>query len=251
MKTFVLILLIFSSFQNCYGQSKSLFDINVFTYTDSSVIKKFNDYKKLNAPFYEDEKYIVSKTCSGEWGGTIKFKNKNTGIEYAHSATCPVSVNKINGKYIVTNNQEHGSGSSNILEIENPDTMDVYKPSFTRKIVNGELEKGFVFENECFCYKGGIKLLDSSGVETYTSFLFKRQLIHIISNNAQLFVAKIENAKYKIIDTIYDSNNWLGYYTEAIKLSKDHIIIRMNQDDVQDYLEINKNKINFYHKINF
>lgn len=33
-------------------------------------------------PIYEDDKYIVRRTCAGEFGGTVWFKNKQTGLEW-------------------------------------------------------------------------------------------------------------------------------------------------------------------------
>src|ERR1700754_5019631 len=32
--------------------------------------------------FYEDEKFVVISTCSGEWGGSLYFKDKNTNKIY-------------------------------------------------------------------------------------------------------------------------------------------------------------------------
>lgn len=60
---------------------------------------------------------LVSKSCRGEFGGTIKFKSKKTGIEYCCASTCPVVVNKVSGKYIVTNTLAHMRGFSELIEI--------------------------------------------------------------------------------------------------------------------------------------
>ena len=56
---------------------------------------KQETYNKLkfvkNKYFYEDENYKVRETCSGEWGGTIYFKDKKTNLETAASATCVIN----------------------------------------------------------------------------------------------------------------------------------------------------------------
>ena len=40
-------------------------------------IKQFDkDQKEV---FFEDSSYIVRRTCMGEWGGSVWFKNKKTG----------------------------------------------------------------------------------------------------------------------------------------------------------------------------
>src|ERR1700722_17794087 len=107
MKAIFTIILMALSFSMIYGQDEKLFDIKEIIKNDSLSIVIKNGFKKLSSGFFEDENYLVTKTCSGEWGGTIWFKNKKTGITYACSATCPVAVNKINGKYFITNTLAH------------------------------------------------------------------------------------------------------------------------------------------------
>lgn len=133
------------------------------------------DFVIPNSAFFEDENDIVSKTCSGEWGGTIKFKNKKTGVEYACGATCPVVVNKISGKYIVTNTLGHLSGFTEIIEIDNPDLTSAFK-------LNKPLKKGNVIfryagDDEFKSVKGTHKLIDSIGIMTLASFPYAGELI--------------------------------------------------------------------------
>ena len=71
--------------------------------------------ERTNDTLFEDDRFIVTKTCSGEWGGTIKFKSKENGTVYACAATCPVIVNKLNGKYIVTNSLSHLDGFCTVI----------------------------------------------------------------------------------------------------------------------------------------
>lgn len=59
---------------SCFGQ-------------DNFIIKEIvedefseNNVKVNPNNIFEDSLYIVSKTCSGEWGGTIKFKNKKIQV---------------------------------------------------------------------------------------------------------------------------------------------------------------------------
>lgn len=95
-----------------FGQTDKLFNVNEIFVKDSSQYKTERDFIKQDSAFFEDENYLVRKSCSGEWGGTIWFKNKVTGIEYSCEATCPVAVNKVNGKYIVTTTLAHMIGFS-------------------------------------------------------------------------------------------------------------------------------------------
>lgn len=100
---FTLIIILTSSLLT-YGQT---FDIETILITDSTQFKEPSDFTRYDSVFFQDENYYARRACSGEWGGSIWFKNKRTGIEYSCSATCPVIINKIGEKYIVTNTLAH------------------------------------------------------------------------------------------------------------------------------------------------
>ncbi len=73
-RSIIIIFLILFSLTNC--QDKNTFDIQ-----EVLIEKKFSKRKKSNSTeketfFYEDKEYLVTKTCRGEWGGSIWFKNK-------------------------------------------------------------------------------------------------------------------------------------------------------------------------------
>lgn len=80
-----------------FGQTIGLFQVTDTILTTSERTRIEAMRKK--SIFYEDEQYLVTRSCSGEWGGTVKFKNKKTGIEYSCEVTCPVSVNKLGNGY--------------------------------------------------------------------------------------------------------------------------------------------------------
>lgn len=75
--------------------------------------------------FYEDENYIVTSKCRGEFGGRIFFKDKKTDVVSIAYATCPVILHKINNKYHLTTSLDHATGFYEIYEIDDPDELTV------------------------------------------------------------------------------------------------------------------------------
>ena len=200
MKSKYFLILVTISFSNTFGQSGKLFETSEIVNTQSQK-KTQKDFTRQNQNFFEDDLYIVSKTCSGEWGGTIKFKNKQTGIEYACSATCPVVVNKLNGKYVITNTLAHLSGYSEIIEVDNPDSLSIFKLPKPR-IKEGKTIIRYAGDNESKSTKGFRQVMDSVGILTIATFPYNEQLYHIITDFRKTFVAKIEHSKFVTIDTI-------------------------------------------------
>ena len=244
MKSIYLFLAVISLCTNTYCQSKELFKINEVIVTDSIQIKTINDFTKQDSAFFEDEKYVVRKTCSGEWGGSVWFKNKNSGIEYSCSATCPVVINKIDGKYIVSATLAHLSGSSEIIEIENPDSMGIFimpKPR-TKK---GKTIYRYVGDDESRSTKGTEMLLDSIGVQTLASFPYNGKLYHVITDFSKTFLTQIENERFVTIDTISNVSIWT-YGPEVIKSSNGHYIVFFENHETRGYLDIHDNSIDLF-----
>ena len=223
------------------GQNEKQFDIKEEIITDGSLKKTKADFKSQNPNFFEDENYIVSRTCSGEWGGSIRFKNKKTGIEYACEATCAIVINKIDGKYFVTNSLAHMSGYTELLEIDNPSSMEQFKLREQQQL-NGVKLARYKGETESHSRKGTKQLADSTGILTIASFQHKGQIFHIVTDFEKTFLAKVENRKFVPIDTISKISIW-DYNQEVIKTINNHFIVLFNNDKTNGYLDIFENKI--------
>lgn len=234
----ILVLLIYSS---SFGQPQKLFEVKEILITDTSMFKSESSFKKKDSVFFQDENYIVRTTCSGEWGGAIWFKNKTTGVEYSCGATCPVIVNKIDGKYIVTSSLSHMFGHSEVVEISNPESLAIFKrPKPRRK--NG-IRVYFIGDVESKSKKGTVTLVDTIGILTIASFPFNGQLFHIITNHEETFIARIENKRFMIIDTI--SNERIEPKNHKVLITVDgHYIVFFGHEKVNGYLDIYDNKIN-------
>ncbi|HEY4198738.1 MAG TPA: hypothetical protein VGM63_24525, partial [Mucilaginibacter sp.] len=77
-------------------------------------------------PIYEDDNYLVSSTCSGEFGGSLYFQDKKTKELHECACTCDVNLIKDNEKYIVTASLSHLAGYTNVFQIADPSKLKLY-----------------------------------------------------------------------------------------------------------------------------
>jgi hypothetical protein len=223
------------------GQIDTTFHVSRGTITDS-LRTAIEAIKKSKTIFYEDERFIVSKTCSGEWGGTIKFKSKKTGAEYSCSATCPISIYKLGDKYYVTSSLGHMSGSCEVVEISNPELMEVYKTTALRKIKGKKVK--YVGDDESKSTQGTKKLIDEYGKMILGSFLFNGQLLHVVVDRerktftTRTYIATIEEEKFRIIKFI-TSEDVFTYDRDILKTNGGHMMIPISGG----YLDIFENQI--------
>lgn len=230
----LLVTLLFST--TSFAQhADSLFQVSKGPLTDT-LMAKIETSKKTQTNLYEDESYLVRGTCSGEWGGSIRFKNKTTGVEYSASATCPISVNKIDGKYYITNSLSHMTGSCEVLEISRPDSMEVFQMPPPRKM-KGKEPYWYVGDGESKSTRGTRKIIGRHRMLALGSFVWNDNLFHIINNRRQTFIAIIENEDFKKVKVI-TGDDVFTYDSEIIKM-EEHILLRI----AGGYLDVFKNKV--------
>jgi hypothetical protein len=191
----------------------------------------------------EDENYEIWKSCSGEWGGSVYFKNKKTGKLFATKSSCAVSVNKINNKYYISNSLEHLFGNCNITEISNPEHLkSILKlPSFHPEISTREYET----DNS----SGTKNLVDSSGILIRTSFVYQNKLYSILTDNQgkKNTISEVIDSKFKTLAELPDNI----FYNEPIIIQDKNNSQKLYfQSPKAGILEINNNqiKITYYKK---
>ena len=175
MKTYIFIFLFV--LLSCRKESE-VFKFTTET-TSKSLAKELKQIKNWESYgfLFEDENYEIWKSCSGEWGGSVYFKNKKTGKLFATKSICAVSINKINNKYYISNSLSHLFGSSNIMEISNPEKLKpiLKLPTFHPEISTSQYET----DNS----SGTKSLVDSSEVLIRTSFVYNDKLYSILTDN--------------------------------------------------------------------
>lgn len=240
MKSILKGLIIILLFANCSMQNKVIFDVQKIFIDKLDEKKEKSNFFNKNEIFYEDADYIVTRTCSGEWGGSIWFKNKMNGIEYSCKAVCPVAVNLIHGKYFVTNSLAHlDQYYSEIIEIRNPELMTVFKPSEPIEIKGG-LEYRHTGDLETKSRKGIKVVWSESGIMSICSFQYKGKLYNIMSKNGKTFLTTIKDNKLKILNQILEEQIW---HSDTYKDEKGNLIIPFENDKINGYIEIKGNLI--------
>ena len=194
---------------------------------------------KQDSVFYEDSLYLVRQTCSGEWGGSIWFKNKQTQIEYSCNATCPKSVNYYKGKYYVTTSLVHLVSSSEILEISQPDSMSVFEVS---EMV-ATMRKHKIYSDgdfESISRQGALTLVDTTGALIVASFVQNDKFYHIVRDYNHLYLSEISNGKLSTIQKISEESM---FNTELMKTEYGELVILFNSKYSKGYLKIEDSKI--------
>jgi len=241
MKKLIPILILTLSLTNSFCQKKNVFEIK-----EILIERKFDRTKTENNTekkkvLFEDEQYIIKGTCMGEWGGTTWFENKKTGKIYSCQSTCPKSINKIESKYIITNSLAHMSGYSEIIEVDNPENLDIFEKPKPRKDINGNsIYYAGDFESNS---RKGVKVIWSKD-ETLTllSFLYKEVLYHVMTFDNSTYLTSIQKGELKIIDKISEKRIW-SHHIEK-KISKNHTTLFLGRENQKSqYLEIKNNKL--------
>lgn len=250
-----------------FGQSTVDFNIEIILIDDSSDIMSAIDFGQIDSVFFQDEQYFVRRTCVGEFGGSIWFKNKKSGIEYSCSATCPVSVNKFDKKYLVTTTLTHFQRYSSLLEIENPDSMEIFQePDLERAVGKLGLKKRRLIkwrfrkmyyshsagELESKSRKGTRSILDTLGINILLSFPYQNNLYHIIRDSNTLYLSRLEGSVITTVDTIFSGLDKFNivedgiknmYNTDVFKTGENSYKILFENSGLLGYLDINENKI--------
>ncbi len=228
---------------SCSKHAELNFHISETTIDEAHFDKLKNELLQENdSIIFEDNTYKVRSSCRGEWGGSIWFKNKRTGIEYACMATCPVVVHHLNNKYIITTTLAHGNGFSRVIEIQDPEKMEVFELPEHKKVVIDGASTYYINDLESHSTEGSISLVDTLGILTLSSFKYQNELYHIITDFKSTFISSIVDGRFELVDTLSNKSFWT-YGPELIVTKDGHSITFFWNDKVKGYLDIWDNNI--------
>ncbi|WP_413667539.1 hypothetical protein ACEN9X_24015 [Mucilaginibacter sp. Mucisp86] len=226
---------------NLYVRGDSLIGLSK---NKNYLLNSQNNWIPLNKPFsvpplFEDDKFLVASTCSGEWGGSVYFKDKRTKKVYTAQAACVVNVKKVNDKYNITATLAHLSGFGNVFDVKDPLLLAPYNPNLLKgkKII-------YVGDNESKSTKGTTQLVDSVGIESVSSFVYKKQMFYLVSNNNKTFITTIQNNKFVNIDQLSEFSIW-SYYP-INRTYGDQTIYSFGNYQTSGFITIENNKLDFY-----
>ena len=223
-----------------FSQNDTTFIVKEFINNKNVHYLNKYDFSFKNKIIFEDSIYEARSSCQGEWGGTLFFKNKISHKIYFVDATCPVSINKIDNKYYISNTLMHGLGSSTILEIVNPDSLMDYQICLKDK---GIKTSKLIHNMEIYSRKGSKTITESNyGEFIITSFVYSNQLYHIVSDYETTYLANIKEKTFKKLGTVSQKSLWT-YNPLVYKTKDNHLIVFFENDHAEGYIDIFENKI--------
>jgi len=211
-------------------------------------VYKIKKYVYPGNLIFQDKDYFISKTCSGEWGGTIYFTDRKTFKTYEGECTCAVDVIKKDGYYNIAASLAHMSGFTTIFNIKNPRALKLHA---IKKTNNSSkplkiAARGSVESNSI---RGMEKLADTIGGICVGSFKYKSTILYVVEydsfkNPPSVWIDTIQKNKFVhlvnlthfgILETGYDifSNNGT-------------IISPFDNKDFSGFIYIADNKMNLY-----
>jgi hypothetical protein len=184
------------------------------TYYFDLIKSEWKEVKKVDDRVFEDNNYYATFLDFGEFGGTLWFKNKQTGIEYEMASGPPI-INKLNGKYYV-------STAKKVIEIENPAMLNRAAQDSTYEII-----KNKKWSMGSRSMKGAkVIFIDSvySNFRDYkfyiaSSYVINNELKFVIVDSNSVYTAEIKNGKAFKQDSIFNNStvsNWHNSYRQNL-----------------------------------
>lgn len=241
--TFLLIVLLLPLL--VLAQKKTPFTVKTIEIDKKAGRKLIKDLEKEKGQLYEDENYTVKSFCRGEFGGAVRFKNKKTGKEYQCRATCAVNINRLNGRYYITNFLGHMAGRSQVLEVKDPDNLSPVSPSSKIYLID---EREYLSDDDMNTItKRGVKeLVDSLGFFTLGSFPFSGKLYHIVIDREKTFVAEVKDKKYVPVQILAEKRAY-SLAPEVIKAAENRYIMEFfNLNNEAGHIDIFEDQITLY-----
>ncbi len=200
-------------------------------------------------PIYEDYKFIVNSSCSGEFGGSLYFIDKKTNIRYECRCNCAVSLLKNNGKYNVTASLAHLAGFTNVFEIEDPLKLKVYNRDYIKKKRDAAKKKhqlyvGVIGDDESNSTQGTTQLIDSVGITSATSFIYNSKIYYVVKKYKDVSIDTISNKKLIPIEDLTNSNTWNDY--TQVRNCYNKPVVTFENDHDTGFIYIDDNKLTFY-----
>lgn len=202
-------------------------------------------------PFFEDDKFIVSTCCVGEFGGAVFFTDKKNNRVYSCPATCATIINRVDKAYFLTNTLAHMDGSTEIIRIDDPLklyelTVDSLKNfcNWWTTLISDEVGSSYTsYKLAKSKFETGTKtILDTVGVLTMTSFVHNNQLYHINSDRSnRTFISKIQGDSLLLIDSIFNKSFW-SYEPENTKYGTTYLH-SFNNTETSGFLTVRNDTI--------
>jgi hypothetical protein len=145
---------------------------------------------------FEDEFYIMYSDCHGEFGGTIYFYEKKTGITYYTAATCPRAVLPHQDGYLIT---ASSMTSFNSIFISNPSKLSNLKDTTTIARRKGAHENLGYYDSS----NHAVYVKDFFWLEAFGTFKNGEKTFYILNWREFAFLAKLNGNEVTIVNPLF------------------------------------------------
>lgn len=147
---------------------------------------------------FSDDKFIVYRKCSGEFGGTIFFFDRQNKETYFTESTCANTVISNNGQYQVLAHLGHMIGSSEIKIIDAPKKL-----SKTKLFKKRQANLGYQDKSNSY-----LKELDLFGIQLFSTFLINDRRLFLTHLNEDTFLAEIDGKEILIVNPLFNNGKY-------------------------------------------
>ena len=190
-----------------------------------------------------DDNYVIYRKCSGEFGGTIYFFDRQSKETYFTESTCANTVIKKNGQYQILAHLGHMIGTSEIKIVNDPKRLSKAK-NHQLKIKHGSLG----YKDKTNEYS---KELDFFGIQLFSTFNYNKRRLFLAHFNESTFLAEIDKKEIKIVNPLFNNSKYthnpitrtygkytlvnMDFYGVAIRREVSVLIIKDNKITLLDW----------------
>ncbi|MDO7875106.1 hypothetical protein Q5H93_10220 [Hymenobacter sp. ASUV-10] len=147
---------------------------------------------------FEDERFVCTMDCHGEFGGHIYFFDKRTRRTHYTNATCATTVQKIDGQYHLLASLAHMQGSTHSAVISAPEKL----PVITKKLDPArDWQYHFADSKPNEAVKS---VFNYYGLTMAGSFQWHEQILYVVNLHPITFLASISGKSITIVDPLFN-----------------------------------------------
>jgi hypothetical protein len=232
-------LLLSMAFISCFADRQAdTIRIETKTISRQQLLDKQKELLYPGKPFYEDEKYLVTISGTGEVNGDLYFLNKQTRSTHWAEIDCPIAVNRLKDHYLVITGTKNMGGFTRVLQINDPDSLVVVDSSEREKVIAGTGGDTPAERQTAI-----VSIIDSVDIDAIGGFIYDDTPYLLISGNGKTVLAGItDQKKMMTIKTLLNEPVWKA--DTPIYVAKNNgWAIFFYTDNTKGYFEINGNTL--------
>lgn len=156
----------------------------------------FHEQDKL----FEDERFVCSMSCMGEFGGRVRFYDKQTHRTHYVNATCGTSVWKQDGQYRLLASLAHMTGSARSAIIPAPEAL----PSATTP--RAAVQDWQYASDSSVSNPAAQRVFGFHGLTMLGGMRWQNQTLYVVSWRGATFLATVAGEQITIVHPLFNSS---------------------------------------------